>query len=395
MGRVRPFVQDDIPQVAALQWKVLHGKKGYAPQAAETYLEEIFFASPWYDSNLPSFVYEDHRGAVVGFQGVVPRRMSLCGTPIQAAYGTSLVVQPESRSSLAAFDLLKAFLSGKQDISLTDTANYASQQVWIALGGTVAVSCGMHWSRPLRPSLYGLHGLSRFSHGALPAALVPVLAPLSRAIDAVVTRMPSCPFCPRPPVLKAEVPDVDILLACLSRSSGQHTLHPEYEKDSLQWLLEFMGNMKAYGDLRQVVLRNESGSVAGWYIYYVQRGGVGEVVRIGASNHTVSVVLDHLFHDAWAQGAIALHGRLESRFAQLLPEKCCFFYQAGNRMLVHSRRPELLRLVHSNDALLTRLDGEWCLRISDRSLSRPRCLGGRGKVNNRASFPHILLKTSQ
>jgi len=393
MGRVRPFVQNDIPQVAGLHWRVLHGKVGHPPPAAETYLEQLFFLSPWSDSTLPSFVYEDERGAVVGFQGVVPRQMSLFAKPIQAAYGTGLVVHPDSRYTLAGFHLTKAFFSGKQDLSLTDTANYVSEQVWGALGGITAVSYGTHWSRPLRPALYGLHGLSRFASGALSTVLT-AFKPLSRAIDAFVTRLPSCPFRLSWPILAAEVPDVDTLLVCLSDSSGLYSLQPEYKRDSLRWVLDFMGQMKTYGDLRQLVLRDQTGKMVGWYIYYVTRGGIGEVVRIGAADHAICAVLDHLFHDASARGAIALHGRLETRLAQPLSEKCCFFYQASNRLLVHSRRPELLRLINQNDALLTRLDGEWCLRSSYRSLPRQGRFANRNKTGKPIPSPIYLAQPS-
>lgn len=362
MGRVRPFVQSDIPQVAYLYWNVLQGLDGYPPPAAETYLEELFFLSPWSNSAFPSFVFEDDRGAVVGFQGVVPRQMSLQASTVYAAYGTGLVVHPDSRSTLAAFHLLKAFFSGKQDLSLTDTANHASQQLWMALGGIVAVSHNMHWSRPLRPALYGLHGLSRFRNVTLPTALTTALRPLAGAVDAFATRIPSSPFYLRSPILVAEIPDVDTILACVSDSSGLYSLRPEYERGSLQWLLAFMDRLKAYGNLRQVVLRDRSGKVVGWYIYYVNRGGIGEVVRIGGGERAIRAVLDHLFHDGLAHGAIALHGRLETRLIQPLSERSCLFYQSSNRLLVHSRRPALLQLIHSNDALLTRLDGDWCLR---------------------------------
>ena len=363
MGRVRPFVQDDTPQVAGLHWSILHGRNGFPPPALETYLEQLFFRSPWSDSALPSLVYEDDRGTIVGFQGVVPRRMSLHAIPIQVACGCGLVVRPESRSTLAALHLLKAFFSGKQDLSLTDTANQISETIWTALGGKTAVSYGMHWSRPLRPSLYGLYGLSRFAKGTLPAAFVVASRPLCSVVDRIITRMPSSPFRPPKPILSAEAPDVDTLLACLSGSSGAHSLRPQYERDSLCWLLDFMGQMKAYGDFRSVVLRDDAGNIAGWYIYYVKGGGIGEVVRIGAVDDAIAPVLDHLFYDASIHGAIALHGRLEARLTQPLSERCCFFYQASNRLLVHSRRPEVAQLIHNNDALLTRLDGEWCLRF--------------------------------
>ena len=389
MGRVRPFVPSDIAQVAALHWGVLQGRNGPPPLVVETYLEQLFFRSPWYDSAFPSLVYEDRRGGVVGFQGVVPRRMLLCGISVQAAYGTSLVVHPQSRSTLAAFHLLKTFFARKQELSLTDTANYGSQQVWTSLGGTTAMSHGLHWSRPLRPVRYGLCALSRFAKGTLSAALTAAFVPLSRAVDAFVTRVPPCAFCPRPPLLAAKVPDIDTLLGCLSCSSGLYSLYPEYERDSLRWLLDFMGRMKAYGNLRQVALRNDAGLLVGWYIYYVRPGGIGEVVRIGAHHSAIGPVLDHLFHDASTHGAIALHGRLETQLAQPLSEKYCFFYQASSRILVHSRRADLLRLIQSNDSLLTRLDGEWCLRISDIPRARRGYLDAHNKTGRPEPLPAI------
>lgn len=363
MGRVRTFVKEDIPQVAALHWCVLHRREGTPPPALGNYLDRLFFRCPWFDSSFPSLVYEDHRGKIVGFQGVVPRRMSLHASSLKVACCTSLVVHPDSRSTLAALHLLKSFLAGKQDLSLTDTANQISYRMWTALGGTAAVSYGMHWSRPLRPCLYGLYGVSRFSKGTLSDVMTLALRPLGRVMDAIVTRMPSSPLCLPPPSLSAEPADVDTLLAFLSSTWSGRSLRPEYGRDSLGWLLAFMAQTKAYGDFRQIVLRDKANNIAGSYLYYVRSGGIGEVVHIGAEHHTLAAVLDHLFSDASVHGALALHGRLEARLAPHLSEKCCFFYQASSRFLVHSRIPEVAQFVCNTDGLLTRLDGDWCLRF--------------------------------
>jgi hypothetical protein len=126
-----------------------------------------------------------------------------------------------------------------------------------------------------------------------------------------------------------------------------------------------MGRIKAYGNLRKVVLRNERQKIVGWYIYCIRGSGVGEVVQIGAAKQSTREILDHLFYDAWKHGAIALHGRLDSRLLEELSGKGCFFYRRGGWMQAHSRRPELLQLIHNGDAFLTRLDGEWCLAFSE------------------------------
>ncbi len=72
-------------------------------------------------------------------------------------------------------------------------------------------------------------------------------------------------------------------------------------------------------------------------------------------------VLDHLFWDAKKQGAVAVHGRMEPKFMQDFTNRCCFFYRLGGWMTAHSRNPELVSLIHSGDAFLSRLEGEWCL----------------------------------
>jgi hypothetical protein len=128
------------------------------------------------------------------------------------------------------------------------------------------------------------------------------------------------------------------------------------------WLLDFMSRMNAYGSLRKMLLRNRENKIIGWYLYYLRQGGVGEVVQVGASPSSVNTVLDHLSHDAWAHGAIALHGRLDPYLSQESLGKYCFYF-LGNRLLVHSRDLELVRHIQSGGAYLTRLDGEWCLRF--------------------------------
>jgi hypothetical protein len=362
MGGVRAFIQDDIPQIVALKWRFLHNSSGSPPPTMESCFRELFFQCPFSDKALPSLVYENEHGRVVGFLGILRRHMSFHGKPIEVAVGTSLVVDPDSRSTMAGVKLINCFLSGKQDLAMTDTANRTTQQLWTRLGGSTASSYAMSWSRALRPALYAAYAARRFGRSPFSEALALGCKPACKIMDAIAARMPSSPFRQKPPLTSEEELTVETLLAGMREFSQYHSVRPEYDRDSLRWLLDFMGRMNAYGSLRKVLLRNKSSKIIGWYLYYLKRGGVGQVVQIGAARSSVDAVIAHLFYDAWARGAIALHGRLDPHLSHEPLGKYSLYFP-GDRLLVHSRDPELARHIQAGSAFLSRLDGEWCLRF--------------------------------
>ncbi|HKW62492.1 MAG TPA: hypothetical protein VJN89_08115 [Candidatus Acidoferrum sp.] len=179
--------------------------------------------------------------------------------------------------------------------------------------------------------------------------------------------------------------EIDTLLhSCLPDSSAHYSLQPEYNKESLTWLLDFMACMKAYGSLRRVALRDRSNQLIGWFIYYVQCGGIADVVQIGATKRHMKTVLDYLFCDARNHGAIGVHGRLEIRHAQELSEARCFFWSTVP-LLFRARDPDLARVVQQGDASLSRLNGEWCLKYGapeDECASVVLDVVGGGKESN-------------
>lgn len=71
----------------------------------------------------------------------------------------------------------------------------------------------------------------------------------------------------------------------------------------------------------------------------VKRGGIGEVVQMGATKGHMKTVPDYLFRDAGNRGAIGAHGRLEIRHAQELAEARCFFW--GTTPLLSSAMPAI------------------------------------------------------
>jgi len=363
---VRPFVEDDIQQVADLWWKFLRRHVGPAPPAVHSYFHELYFTDqPWIDSALPSLVYEDNSGRIVGFLGVIRRNMSLHGQSIRVAFGGNFVVHPEARSSPAGLRLLRAYMAGDQELSMTDSANDASRIVLERLGFRTIVPFSIHWARPLRPGHYAVHTVSSLTGPVLSASLKFAAKPFCSVVDGMAARLSFSPFRQTESPLHAEELDVETLLHCLSAYRGGFSLWPEYDVDSLTRLLTFMARMQDRAHLRKIALRDDNQKILGWYIYLLKPGAVGQVVQIGGERQFTKDILDHLFYDAWAHGAIALHGVAQSNMMGEFSEKNCFFTCRNGWTLAHSREPELVELLNRGDAFLSRLDGEWCLNLGE------------------------------
>jgi hypothetical protein len=364
MAGLRAFVAGDVSAVSDLVWKVLHERQGPSPASLKTYFEELFLQNPWQDEGIVSRVYEDGEGKVRGFFGAVPRRMTLQGKPVRMAFGSNFVLDPECRASMAAMQLVRTFMKGTQDVSITDSANENSRQMLRSLGFTVVPVYSLLWARPLRPSLYGVHGVTRLKKSKLMATLGAVAKPVCGLADGAAARFPGSPFRQvRPTATTGEELSVETLLQCLQSMPSKQLLLPEYDLHSLDWVLQFVTKRKALGEVRRVLVRDKDKKAIGWFIYYVAPGAVGEVLQIGSDSPSVGKVLDHLFYDAWEQGLAGLHGRLEPQFMQELTQRSCFFLRNGSWTLVHSSKPEFLGPIQSGAAFFSRLDGEWPFRV--------------------------------
>jgi hypothetical protein len=312
-------------------------------------------------------VFENTEGKLLGFFGAVPRRMSIQGETIRLAFGSNLVVDSESRASVTAMQLVRAFMKGTQDISITDSANEMSRPLLKSLGFGVVPIYSLHWARPLRPSQYALNGFSRLNKKSRPVAAIASMAkPFGRVVDAFATGIRMSPLRQTPPGAKDEDLDTKTLLECLGTIPAKHWILPEYDQNSLNWVLDFITKRKVFGDLRKALVRDKEGKIAGWYIYAVVPGGIGEVLQLGATSSSMGTVLDHLFFDAWEHDLIGIHGRMEPQFMQELTGKSCFFLRHGSWTLINSNRPQLVNLFQSGTAFFSRLDGEWSLRHGSR-----------------------------
>jgi hypothetical protein len=352
---IRQFGEEDIPAVAELHRRVMRVN---APdsmdwmRAYRNYFGEVFLSDAALNSGLSSLVYQ-REGRILGFLGVMPRRMRFHGQPLLAAVCSQFVVDPAERGQ-AGLQMLKRCFAGDQDLSITDEAADCTRKIWEWCGGLAALPFSMHWIRPLRPAQAAL------SFGA--PGLARGLSSLARAIDAIATR-PGSRFRPAAPAGSRAALDEATLLECLKDFDGGCSMGPAYDAHAVNWVLQRARGHVDHGAVRALVVRDESQTVIGWFIYHARRGGPGEVLQLAAQPRHQRNVLDHLLDDAWQQGATMLSGRLEPAFAPQLSENGCLSYRRGYWTLVQSKRPELCEALQRGDAFFTRLEGEWCLRF--------------------------------
>jgi Acetyltransferase (GNAT) domain len=359
MGRIRPFTEEDIPQVSRLHRVAFQLDDSVTPESYREYFERVFVWNPAGDSPPRSLVYEEEGGRVLGFLGLVPRCVRLNGRRFQALVSSQFIVEPGGAAGLVALRLVRAYLEGPQDLSIADEANDVSRRIWEGLGGTTARLLSVYWTRPLRPAGLALSYL-RGRRGLAPLAAA--ARPLARVADGLAARMPGRCFCPSEPAACAGELHGQTVVAYSPELQGTASLRVEYDVRSFQWLLDRAARTHPNERLLKAVLRNGHG-ILGWYVCHLGREGVAEVLQLTATPSSIDDVLAHLFHRSWRQGAVAVTGRLELRFLPALSESFCVFHRRGPWVLVHARNPQLLEAFHTGDTSFSPLDGEWPLRF--------------------------------
>jgi hypothetical protein len=363
MKSIRSFSKDDIPQVVDMFRRLLLRNETVRMQSQDLlpeYFEQIFFHNPWYDEEIASLVYENTRGKIIGFLGVTSRPMLMQHQPIRMAISLHYMVEPESRTSLAGVQLLKAFFAGPQDLSLTDTAGHLGRKVWEGVGGKTTYLYSQRWVRILQPSQFVV---SQLAQRTKCSTLASVLSPICRILDAGATRLVPKYYPKLNPKYSEEELDTRTWHTYLPQLAGNRAIQPVYDDSSLRWILNHARQMNLYGTLQNVLVRDQSGEVMGWYLYYLKLGGASLVIQIAARKNSFDEILDHLFEHARRRGATALVGRLDGQYIQELSDKFCWFDRLSAWTLIHSKNSEVLHAIQRGDAFLSKIEGEWCLQF--------------------------------
>jgi hypothetical protein len=359
MAAVRVLREDDVPAAVELFERAYPRHRWASRSACEDYFREILFANPWAQTALPSWAaFEGER--LCGLYAILPRRMQLRGRALRVAVGCQFMVDAGPRRNLVALQLARACLAGPQDLTFADGANDLTRRMWRGVGGTVSMLHSLHWTRPLRPARHAFALLARRAAPSLAGAA----GALGALPDALAARLPPNGF------LRASPQDADAelgvadMLAHLPEALRGAALQPGYDAASLAWLLGQAARKTRHGTLRARAAR-EGDRLIGWYLYYLQQGGAAEVLDLAALEGCFERVLARLLADAWREGAAVAHGRLDTRYAQELSSRHCWFRWDSTWTLLHTRDPEISHAIHSGEARLGRLEGEWWLRFLD------------------------------
>lgn len=359
MSGVRPFRREDVPAVVSLRPHAFRTSLQRSPEALARYFEQTFFDAPWRDDSLPSLVYEDRTGRVRGFIGVVPRRMRWRDTTIRMAVPTQFMVHPEHRG-MAGVELMRRFLLGPQDLALSDRGNESARVVWERLGGSTSLLLSLFWARPLQPARFGL---ARRARSRLVEHAIAVTGPLWGAVDRLAAAL-SAPAVPRdPPAGRVEPLDPAWAAAHLGEFLPAGTLQPVYDEPLMRRLIDEVAAKTKLGALQGVLVRDDDGTPAGWFLYFANPRGVSQVVALVARPERGGDVIGHLVHRAAHEGATAVLGRMEPLLLPDLADARCRFDRDGPWMLAHARDPDLLAAVLGGQAFVSRLDSEWWLNF--------------------------------
>jgi hypothetical protein len=326
------------------------------PEALAAFFRGIFFENPWRDPALPSLVCEDELGHVVGFLGVIPRRMTFHGRPLRVAVGTQLMAAPLHRG-LVGRRLVRAFCEGPQDLSVGDTANDAARRLWLSMGGFVSPMLSLCWVRRLRP---WRHATLRFG-ASLPArALRAAASPLARLLDAG-TPNAALRVTPFDRECRTEPLTASAMTKELAGVLETFPLRPDYDTASTEWLLSRAAEKCQFGPLHSAFVRGRNGTALGWYLYHLDKDGTANVLQIASRRSATEDVLRSLYRDALGHDAVAVAGRAEPWLMRAIVGAGDVFAYQGPWTLLHSRNPDVVHSIERGEGYLSRLDGEWWL----------------------------------
>jgi hypothetical protein len=351
MPEIRSFVRADAPAVASLYERVSRSGAETPHPLLQRYFERTFFDTPWLDPALPSLLYEDSAGHVLGFIGLHVRRVDFEGQELRLAAVGPLLVAPDARGGAAGIELVKVLFRSSQEIAYTGSANVIGRRIWEALGARpVHLNC-LTWTHVLRPATLTANRLSR-KVGRTAAVSLPV----GRAVDAATRRFLHATATPSAGVA-TEPLTAGAMVEHFPAFTKPFRLRPAYDGTYLDWRLEGLREHAPLGEFvdRLVVA---GGRPVGWYMYYARRDGISEVLQLVAEPRHAGTTLDELLRDARARGSAAVRGRLETHLYDSLVTRRCIF-RPGEATLVQSKDPATARAILAGEALLTRFDDEW------------------------------------
>lgn len=358
MTIVRPCTADDLEQVSTLFVRVFHKNPLTSVTKLTGYFATLYTSNPWRDPAIPSLVVDDGRGGVIGFLGVLVMPLALGGRQLRVAVGGNLMVDPDRGDPLAAVRLLRQFLAGPQDLSMTDTANQTAVGLWTRLGGALARFHSIRWLLLVRPVTLGIAAGLRMSVGARVAPW------LGRPFDALAVRRLERHLDGQGSPGRLVDIDVDTLSEFLRGLHDQAVLVPGDDVAWFRWLMTMAADKQQFGAMRvQAMVHLASDAPQAVVVWYPNGGGIGQVALMAAQRRRHGDLVATLVEAAKDEGSLALMGRGDPFLMHDLGLRPTVYVQRNECLMVHARDRSLVEPIVAGEVSISRLFGEWWTRL--------------------------------
>lgn len=354
MSEVRPLSADAIGAVTALYYRILRRSSVPPPPALSAYFRAFYLDGPYCDPEIPALVHVTDDGRVNGFVGVHSVPYLLGERRMRAAFCGALMSEDHESDPLAGARLLKAFVSGPQDVSLSETANVISETMWTKLRGKTIPAYSFEWFRVFRPTGFVTALASE------KAPFLRYLAPVAHALDGRLAGKTSLGrFKPTPPPagLKLEDADFASFADAVRKLSASKQARPDWDHGYLEHVLANAVIKPAYGQAQMALAKTRSGEPIGAFLYHLKPGAIGRVLQIMATPGRLGPVLDLIFAHALEKGAVGLRGRSSPELIEAATGRSLLMATISSTV-VHAKDPSVAEAFISGDCMLTGLAGE-------------------------------------
>lgn len=355
---IRPLAAADVPAVADLFQRIFVKNGKPAPAALTGYMRSLFLSPPEYQPDIASKVYVRPDGQLTGFIGVVPLPMTFKSKRLRAAVCGPLMVDGHAADPLAGARLLRAFLAGPQDISLSETANPVSVAMWRNLRGTVLPTYSLEWLFVLRPAGFG----AQLAAGSSTTGRI--LGSLAKPVDAVVGRLTATSA----DAIKAGIHnDAEIddagSMDLIAKFTSAFDLCPSWSPEILQRILHDASLKPQFGTLTRRIVRARGGTPIGLFLYHGGPGRIARVLQVLHAPGQAGSILDRMVANIAASGAVGLRLRVQPALLHALLGRGGFFLHRASTV-VHARDPELVAQFANGNAFFNGLAGETWTRLN-------------------------------
>lgn len=355
-SEVRNLAPQDIPAVAAMFWRMFKPANTKIPASLADYLSELYL-DPGNSTGIISQVHIRGDGVLTGFIGALPLKMAFGNAPLQAAICGPLMVEDHIEDPLAGARLLRAFLTGPQDLSLSETANETSRIMWSKLRGRVLPGYSLEWLRILRPTAFAAEAASRrfkfLRHGKL----------LSGPFDLLAHAIMKTSIPEKPQGVNDCSIELDMLPPLIASWLKDYELRPDWDLSTLSDVLATASTKSTYGTMHSRVVKSRTGKPLGAYLFHGDRGETVRVLQIIAAKGQESTVLDSLLYYANSIGAVAVRARSQPQLLEAMMIRRGLFFQRSSTV-VHTGDPRVLEAFSKGNAFFNGLAGEGWNRLN-------------------------------